>query len=806
MLDTRKLHQESQEFVDRKKELKVLKEHMKEVEKSNGHIVLLKGEAGVGKTVLAEKFAESCEKKGFHVLKGRCLYFESIDPYMPFLDALREHLTSERPTEGLADKTGVIAPMVHTRARSGVPMSFVGLPADDDSSGDISLSDRREMMFDKITTAVIDLANKKPVLLFIDDLQWIDGASARLLHHLTRHTRDSRVFILGAYRPEELMGKGEFPMETVLERMSEEELLEEMDIDRLSFKDTTTMIENLLNTEFLPQPFLLMLHRETEGNPYYIKEILNSMVDEGIIDPYSYDWNPEEDLSDVIIPTSIKDITTRRIERLEKAEKKVLMYASVIGTEFDFRILEEAINMDVNELLDKMDELESRGLIREKRDSMEEIFRFNHVQTRLTIYSNLGKSRKRVLHNQVADAIEKVFENDIDEQIFALSRHFYQAQEFKKSYDYSLKAGEKSLGRYAIVNAIEYFQIARKSLKRIKAENALFDEIKLVERIGELAYDVSDFTTAKGAFNDLFILSKRKKNKKLEAKAFRMLGNVSRDTQNYPDAQMYYEKSLKISADIGDKIEFADSNHGLGYIHWREGEFAKAIEHYETAVRVAEEADAKYLVALILIDMGNTYAHRGENSRAIEEYLKAIDALKEQDSWSELARAYNNIGDQYMKRYDWDKAIENFDKSIEYGKKVGNKKIMGWGYHNKAEALANKGETLEADIYSKRAEGILKKINDPVGLSMAYRVKGIINRVEGKYDKALEQMWKAVDLIKDIDIPFTKAETKFNIALIYIEKGDKEKSKEYLEEAKSTFEEIGAQHFINTIDEKLKSL
>ncbi|MFO8109856.1 MAG: AAA family ATPase, partial [Thermoplasmata archaeon] len=603
MLATRKQQKEGLELVDRKRELEILKTHMKEVLDSKGRTLFLKGEAGVGKTALAEKFADICAKKGFNVLQGRCLYFESIDPYIPFLDALKDYISREKDEEKRVETS---------KPLGGTHMTFLGLPTDEDQTMDISLSDRREMMFDKITKAVNDLAEMNPVFLFIDDLQWIDDSSAKLLHHLARHVRESRVFIMGAYRPEELTVDAELPMESLLKRMTAERLVEEIDLDRLAFKDSSMIIKKILRTEYLPQSFLLMLHRETEGNPYYIKEIINSMVDEGIIDPYSYAWNPDEELSNIVVPSSIKDITTRRIERLNKQEKKILMYASVIGTEFDFRILESCTDIDVVELLDIIDELETRGMIHEKMDTDEEIFRFNHIQTRLTIYSTMGKSRKRVLHNQVGEAIENIFEDNLKDYIFALSRHFYQGQNYQKAYDYSLKAGEKSLGRYAIKNAIEYFQKARESLQNIHVESSDEKDIALLRKIGSLAYDLSDWDTAQDTFRELLKIAKKRKYRKLEAKSLWYMGSVSKEIQKFSEGKKHYNMALKISEKIQDLEGIAESHQGLGHIHWREGEFEEAIEHFKTAVDMSKKADARSILALTYVDMGNTYAHMGE--------------------------------------------------------------------------------------------------------------------------------------------------------------------------------------------------
>lgn len=792
-------------FVNRKKELKKLKEHMELVQGSQGALVFLRGEAGVGKTALAGHFAEVCHKNGFEVLKGRCLYFESIDPYVPFLEALKDYVTTGQQ-EDEPGKIPLLAPVKHTRA-GGLAMGFIGLPAetDDDSVG-ISLSDRREMMFDKVTKAVTNLAEKNPVLLFIDDLQWIDGASAMLLHHLARHIQDSRVFILGAYRPEELSGDDEYPMETVLERMREEKLAREIEIERLSFKDTSIIIKDILHTDYLPQSFLLSVHRETEGNPYYIREILDSMLEEGIIDPYSYGWDPEAQLSDVIMPSSIKDVTTRRIERLRRDEKTVLMYASVMGTEFDFRVLEKAIDMDVDLLLDIIDELEDRGLIYEMPGAQGEMYRFNHVQTRLILYNSLGKSRKRVFHKLVGRAIETLFRDDPREHIFTLSNHFFLGQDYEKAYEYSIMAGKKSLRRYAIEDAIDYFKKARISLHRIDRDDTHEKNIDLLRRIGEMAYDISDFDTSRETYLELLKISRTVGDPRMEAEAHIMIGNVLVDSQNFQEALGRYEKALKISLEKDDKEGIARSRKGLGYILCREGMLAEAIKHYEVGVEAAEEARAESLLAKMYIDIGNVYSDMGDFDKTLEYYLKAIPSLKKHKSWGELARAYNNIGDVYMRKGEWEESIKNFDKTIEYAGKVGNKKAMVWGLFNKAEGLTNLGELEQADHFVKRAEALAGKLHDSVGMLAVFRTKGLISMARGDHTDALKFFHKSLELAQDVDIPWLRAEIKSHMGDLYVKMGDPREAMAYLEGAKKIFEEIGNHEYVKRVEEKLAEL
>jgi len=797
------------EFVNRWAELDELKEYMKETLRSNGQFVLLKGEAGVGKTRIALEFSQECKKNDFNFLWGRCLYHESTDPYIPFIEALGDHIKkgeSDNSTKSGSGYVGLGASAASSSSDAR-PISLVGLGSSSNEVDSISISDEREVMFTKILRLIKELSNEQPLLLFFDDLQWIDDSSSQLLHFLIRNIFEQRVLIIGAYRPEELKTHGKRkPLEILLDRTKQEGIVDIIEIDRLGFQPVSEMVRNKLQTKDLPESFLLTIYKETEGNPYYVVEILDSMVEEGVINPYSYNWNPQEELIDISIPSSIKDITSRRIERLDETEKKVMMYAAVVGNEFNFEVLEKSIDMDVLELLDTCEELENHNIISEMKDAEEEIYRFNHLQLRNTIYENMGKTRKRILNKQIGEAIEEYYE-ELENHYYSLSRHFHEGKVYDKAYDYSMKAAERALNTFAIETAIRYLDTALDSLRK---SNDIDDEdekkISILTRIGELAYDISNTEKALEAFNSLLDLSEENGDDKKKADSLRWIAHTYRDSQEFQKAHDLYNRALEIYKDIDEDKGIADTKRGLGYLLWREGRFDEAIELYGHVVEIAKDIDEKQILSLTYIEMGNIYAQRGYNDKAIEYYERSVPPLKEHNGYKNIARAYNNMGDQYMKKGDWEDAIEHFIKAVENAKKIGDKRFIGWGYFNLGEALARKGNSEKAREYVDKAEKVMKPLTETIGLSSLNRVRAIIHRMEGDYAEALASMEIAKDYLKDLDIPFAEAENEYECGRIYKEIGEIKKAKNRLEKARQMFRDLGASQYLDKVEEHLSSL
>lgn len=780
-------------FVDRKEKLDELKHYMKEVESKNSKFVLLKGEAGVGKTLLVERFMDICRKNNFKIFRGKCLYHESSDPFLPFYDLF----------EGYIDEDNASKNEVVSQRSSASSMSLMGVQNKGRSSEEVSISDRREMFFNKITNLVHRLAEEQPLCIFLDDLHSIDESSSFLLHHLVRNTQNSRVMFIGAYRPEELkVNEEELPFEIVNRRMNEEKLVNTIEVKRLEFNHISSIIKRYFGKEDIPASFIWTLYRESEGNPYFVFEILNSLIDEGVIDQNSFTVDIEEELENIEIPSTIKNITNRRISSLNKEQKKVLMYASIIGNEFNFELLEYVTKIDVIELLDIIDELIEKDIILEKENTSDEIYKFNHIQTRTAVCEDMSRSRKRIMHARIAEGIENTYSDRLEEYYYDLSRHYYEGKQYEKAYDYSVKAGDQSIITLAVATAIDYYERALKSLdKSSDIENKDQKRLDLLETIGEHSFEISKWDKSKETWERVLSLSEELNDKKTKVKSLIKTGTIQREFSEFEKSKEILEDALSLSKKIDYNYGITKSNLILGYLHWRLGEYDEAKEHYDIGIEYAKEINADKLLAEAYIDMGNIHTHKSDINKAIEYDKKSLEILKQYETSRNLGRVYNNIGDLYMKNKEWEESVDYFKKTIETGKNLENKKLMGWGHFNLAEAQANMGEAEDALKNAKKAEEILRKINNHSGIAGTYRVMGTIYRLKGDLEKAEEYIKKSQEMFRDPDIPFDRAQGKIELSKVYRKMDKDDKAIDYLEDARGILDDLGAYQFVEEIDE-----
>ncbi|MEM2900971.1 MAG: DUF2791 family P-loop domain-containing protein [Thermoplasmata archaeon] len=788
-------------FVGRNEEFKKLKEYLERAVGGKGQFVFIEGEAGIGKTRLVHELKEYAETKGVKFLSGKCLYHEGSDPYLPFLEALREHLSikNEKVNEESPAPIGFIGQIVHNTVRDTSISLPVGLiktgMAEDTSKRELDLRKERDRMFEIVLQLIIRISQESPLILFIDDLQWADIASLQLLYYLGRNIKESRTLIACTYRPEDLLenqGKAH-PLTDIIKRMSREGLYAKVTLRRLSQKDSSLMISSLLNIEKIPEGLVKLVYEHTEGNPFFIEEVLKSLVEDGIIDTKDRTWHFRMDLSKLSLPATIKDIVTRRVDRLSEDAEKVLEVAATIGREFSFDILLAAIEGDEEALLDAIDELiESRLIIEESNDNREE-YRFDHPTVREVVYNSLSRGKKRLLHRKVALALESVSKGKESEKVYNLAYHFYNANEYEKALLYAQKAGERAIESFAPEDALRYYKMALDSIEKLQDNDSnKLRKLSLLRSIGKLCYSLADWNEGIAYYGSMLELSVELKNDHSRAEAHRGLGKMCSEQNIWQDAISHFECAIAISEKLSDLHGLGEAMRGRGWIDWMLGKYDSALELYRKALSCAESIGDVRVIAQTYIDIGNVYNVKGEFSKAIWHYEKSLDLLEEMDEEYEIARVYNNLADVHNQMKELEKSLEYYMKCIESSEKSKNNKFLMYGSQGAGEVLANLGRLEDAERYTHQAMKMAIKTDDKYLIAAAHRGFGIIYGKKKAWDLSAEHFNKAMKILEEKNIQHYLAQVAYDFALMYKNKGDFENTKKYLKKSIEVYESVGA--------------
>jgi predicted ATPase len=824
-------------FVGRERELAELKGHLEDSISAQGRLVFVIGEAGIGKSRLISELVEDVESENIMTLFGRCLYDENTEPYLPFIDAFGEYISGRKRKDdsyssddsqttedfysmglvGIAESTPLAFDPLHSSSDAQGDLVPIGLlPIGDEDLGvhpskirEINLQQERTRLFESLSQLVNDISEDKPLLVILEDLQWADDGSLQLLHYLARNIQNSRVMIICSYRPEEIENiKGEVhPLSKTLRRMRPEKLFFEIVLERFDEQSTASMIESLLKIQNIPEAFTRRLYGESEGNPFFVEEVVKSLINEGLINPSDYSWDKKFDPSKIHIPSTIRDVIGRRMDRLDEKTRGILSYASVIGNKFTFETLHKLSDLNEEALVDSIDALIAANIIHEDKASIDEVYRFDHTQIREVIYNSMSRSRRRLMHKRIGHIIEKLNKNRLDEVVYNLARHFYEGKDTEKTITYGIRAGEKATKAFAPEDALTYYNMALEALKRLDDTDENKQKmIFLLKRLGEISFNLSEWKPALEYYKKAIELCEDTESDGERAECLRKTGYVLNRMGKWKIATKNFEKSLSISKKLDDRFGIADAHRGIGYIHWRLGEYDDAIAHYNECIQFSMEIGDMHTIALAFIELGNVYIETGDIDKAIEYYNKSLKNLEPIGDYSEMARAYNNLGDSFLKSGKYDQAIEYFEKCEEMGRKIGRKDIVGWSLFNSGEAWAQKGESDRALECAEKSMALLSTVGDQLGIQACYKIFGMAYGAKKQWDKSVENFNTCVQMGKENNVPYIQGEVHYYFGKMLKEKGDLEEAKTQFEAALEIFSGLETEEFVEKIKTQILSL
>lgn len=505
-------------LVGREVEFRVLSEAVERLQAGVGGIVTLVGEAGLGKSrLVAELRKQTLERvseaasatPSVQWVEGRCLSFGTSIAYLLWLDVLRGLLgvmSEDSPTavrDLLRERVGAWCPdqfeevypflswLMSLRPETEVEVAAHELDGEQLKTG----------VFRAIEILLEGAARQKPLLVVCEDLHWADPTSIDVLKSLLELPGRVPLLLLCVFRPEKAHGCWQ-----VKEAAAQHDRLFHTDLRLapLSAGDSQTLIRNLLYTEALPPELRDRILGSAEGNPFYVEEIIRSLMDGGAIawDSDVGRWEAIRDVTEIAIPDTLQGVLVARIDRLQEETKRVLQLASVIGRVFFYRVL-ATIARDEQDLEEHILRLEHDEMIRERAREPELEYIFKHHLTQEAAYNGLLKKERQLFHRRVAQTLETLFPEQREEQIGLLAFHWDRAGDPKKATEYLLRAGDMARTAYAHQEAIDYYQ---RALEFLQEQEAHERAARTLMKLGLTYHDALNFRQAREAYAEGFVL------------------------------------------------------------------------------------------------------------------------------------------------------------------------------------------------------------------------------------------------------------------------------------------------------------
>ncbi len=457
---------ESEAIVGRDQELKEFKKIIEKVKKGKGQIFAISGEAGIGKSRLTQELIKELRSAKFTIFEGDCVSYGSAFSYHPWVDILADFFGILPEDAVKVRKRKIKQQMVKVDKKLSQWLPVIG-EVMGVSFPETSLTKfldtkiKKQRVFDITFDLLKHAAKKKPLSIIVEDLHWSDTASMELLNYIGRNIKPMPFLLVFVYRP--IKRKEEF---------LEKDYCTQVSIRELSDDDSLRLVKNLLNIKNIPAAFKKLVLEKSQGNPFYIEELVKSLIEQGYVAEEHGKWKFTGDLRKLQLPDSVEAVILGRIDRLDIQERDVLQVASVLGREFDEFII-EGIYPDMSMLNKSLKNLNRLDLIKQERGKKQIRYFFKHILTREVAYESLSYARRRDLHKKTGAYIEIELKDRREEFLGLLSYHFFEGKDFDKSLLYSVEAGEKAKRVYANEEAIEFFTRAIEAYEQLeKAEKS----------------------------------------------------------------------------------------------------------------------------------------------------------------------------------------------------------------------------------------------------------------------------------------------------------------------------------------------
>ena len=709
-------------FVGRQQEMGTLSGLLEQAVQGQGGLVLMEGQAGIGKTRTAEELAALAQAQGLPVLWGRCLEGDGAPPYWPWAEVLREYVGDHDPDALLAEigaQAGELAQFV-PELRQRLPER----PATTSLDPEIA----RFRLFEAVVELLRRTAQAQPTVLVLDDLHWADKPSLMLLQFLTRYLRGSRLLVVGAYRHLEV-GR-HHPLNDVLASLSRERVTHRIALQGLAERDVARFIEAA--TGVPPGPLAAAVHTKTEGNPFFVRELVRLLEIEGRLEA------SQEELRSPGVPSTVREVVGRSRNRLSALADQVLTEAAVIGREFDVDLVRWLTRLPDDELIEALEELLGSGLVAEDERVLGR-YRFSHDLVREAAYAELSTIRRAAMHRRIGDTIEELYAAGIERHLAALASHFLlgarDGRDLAKAVEYAVRAADQATAALAYEEAVGHCERALGALRRARPEDRASD-CALLLRLGDGHWRAGEVAKARDTFLEAAGLARSMGQPELLARAvIGFGGGLFRDwhTTNAPVSQ-------------------------------------QLVELLEEALSVIGPEDGALRVRLLGQLSASLYSATSDDRRdALSN--EALEIARRMDDPDVLAHALCSRCLALWSTRHLDERLSLAAAVLELGERLDSWGLRLFGHHHLFVARLELGQVTEAVAQLEAFEQIAQTLRQPIYLWQATLFRTLQSLMRGAFEQAEQQAFAALELGQRAQDPDALNLFATQIGLLRLEQG-----------------------------------
>jgi len=756
-------------MVGREQEMSLCDSKLEQALAGHGQLLGITGEAGLGKTRLVAEIIRRATHHHMICFGGECESYATDTSYLVWqsiwrglfdvnpLDPLSEQV------DDLQNRLNLIAPDLAQR----LPLvgKVLNLPIPDN---DLTSALDAKLRKTSLETLLVDYlrfqAHQQPVMLVLEDCQWMDPLSHDLLEVVGRVIYDIPVLIVVVLRPPELL-RLQKPRVSNLANYTEI-LVREFTPEQAKKLIVLKLSQYGIEEDQIPKELVTRITTQAEGNPFYVEELLNYLHDQGV------DPQDSQALTQLDLPTSVHSLILSRLDQLSDKQQITLKVASIIGRIFRATLLwgtypelgePERVQADL-EMLCQMQ------LTIQDTKEQELTYFFKQIVTQQVAYENLPFATRIALHGQLALYIERNYSQTVDQYVNILAYHFFKGEIWEKALQYNLGAARRAQQEFANEAATAFCQFALAAAEHLEAATETRGDILTVHEIlGEVYMLIGQYDKALlhyGIAHSFLVDHAEVLNQKeYLAKICRKTAEVYERRSEYEVAFEWLEKGLGHLTPNEPKLEAIDIFYLGSALYYRQMKYDEAISWSQRCLNLAsmvKNHEVQKTIARTYYLLGSIYWRRGDISQSIDLCNKSIGIFQEIDDIVGQARAYNNLGIAYSEIGDMAQASQAYHKSLEINQRIGDVYEQGNVANNLALLHLDLGDWKEATKLFEESNSI----------------------------------WKQVGAV------LPEAVTLSNLAQVHIYLGNWEQARSFLEHSQELFATVGTEDFLAELERR----